>query len=63
MGYLLFGQEPKVALVGETVLFKRGTPHKFWAAGNEPLHCKGWIAPAFNFVKYLPKRTEAVYTK
>lgn len=46
MGYQLFGQEPKSALEGETILFKRGTPHKFWADGNEPLYCKGWIQPA-----------------
>lgn len=53
MGYQLFGQEPKFASAGETVLFKRGTPHKFWADGNEPLHCNGWIQPANTIVFFL----------
>ncbi len=53
MGYQLFGQEPQYANVGDTILFKRGTPHKFWAEGQEPLHCKGWIQPANTIVFFL----------
>ncbi len=53
MGYQLFGQEPKFANTGETVLFNRGTPHKFWAEGQEELHCKGWIQPANTIVFFL----------
>jgi quercetin dioxygenase-like cupin family protein len=53
IGYQILGGEVKYADRGETVLFKRGTPHKFWAAGNETLHCKGWIAPANSIVFYL----------
>jgi mannose-6-phosphate isomerase-like protein (cupin superfamily) len=53
MGYQLFGQEPKYANIGETILFKRGTPHKFWAEGQEPLHCKGWLQPANSVVFFL----------
>lgn len=53
MGYQLLGQEPQFANVGETVLFRRGTPHKFWAEGNETLHCKGWIQPANTIVFFL----------
>ncbi len=53
MGYKLLGQEEKFALPGETVLFKRGIPHKFWADGSEPLQCKGWIHPANSVVFFL----------
>jgi hypothetical protein len=57
MGYQLFGQEKKIAKPGETVLFQRGTPHKFWAEGSESLHCTGWIQP----VNSLPYFLSAVY--
>lgn len=53
MGYQLKGESPKFASVGETVLFKRGIPHKFWAEGSQPLHCKGWIQPANTIVFFL----------
>lgn len=53
MGYQIPGQEIRYALPGETVLFKRGTPHKFWAEGNYPLQCKGWIHPANSIVFFL----------
>ncbi|MBL7812780.1 MAG: cupin domain-containing protein [Bacteroidetes bacterium] len=53
MGYQIPGQAPRVAQAGETVLFKRGTPHKFWAEGEENLHCTGWIEPAHNVVYFL----------
>lgn len=53
MGYQIPGEDPKYALPGETVLFERNTPHKFWAEGAEELHCKGWIQPANTVVFYL----------
>jgi quercetin dioxygenase-like cupin family protein len=53
MGYQILGQEPQFANAGETILFKRGTPHKFWAEGNETLHCQGWIYPANSVVYFL----------
>lgn len=53
MGYQVLGEEPKMALPGETVLFKRGTPHKFWAADNQPLVANGWIEPANSVVFFL----------
>ncbi|MBP6185145.1 MAG: cupin domain-containing protein [Saprospiraceae bacterium] len=57
MGYQVPGQPVKIAHVGDTVLFKRGTPHKFWAENGEPLHCSGWIQP----VNSLPYFLSAVY--
>ncbi|MCO4294575.1 cupin domain-containing protein [Solitalea sp. MAHUQ-68] len=53
IGYQIYGQEKKYANEGETVLFKRGTPHRFWNAGDDTLNCKGWIKPANTIVFYL----------
>ena len=59
MGYQVLGQEPAFVNPGESVLFKRGTPHKFWAAGPEVLHCKGWVQPANTIVFFLTALYEA----
>jgi len=53
IGYQVMGEELKYAGEGETVTFKRGTPHRFWNAGEEVLHCTGWIKPANTIVFYL----------
>jgi len=53
MGYQIPGQEPKFLIKGETALFKRGTPHKFWAEGKETLKLSGWISPVDNVIFYL----------
>src|SRR5689334_2074604 len=41
IGYQVQGGEPQFATEGETILFKRGTPHRFWNDGDGILHCKG----------------------
>jgi mannose-6-phosphate isomerase-like protein (cupin superfamily) len=53
IGYQVMGQEKKYANEGETLLFKRGTPHRFWNAGDDTLNCKGWIKPANTIVFFL----------
>ena len=53
MGYQILGQQPAFAGVGDTVLFKRGMPHKFWSEGGEQLHCTGWVQPVNSFVYFL----------
>ena len=53
IGYQVQGDQPKYAGVGETVVFERGTPHRFWNAGEEVLHCTGYIKPANTIVFYL----------
>lgn len=53
MGYQELGGEKKYAGPGETILFKAGTPHKFWNAGKEPLIGRGYISPADNIVYFL----------
>ena len=59
IGYQVLGEEPKFAGPGETVLFTRGTPHRFWNDGEEILHCKGWVKPANTIVFYLSSIYEA----
>ena len=53
MGYQISGKEPKIATAGETVLFKRGIPHKFWVVGEDSLHCKGYVQPVNTVIFYL----------
>ncbi|MEO5815541.1 MAG: cupin domain-containing protein [Gemmatimonadaceae bacterium] len=45
LGYVIVGQEPRFASVGETVDFARGVAHRFWNAGDEVLRCEGHISP------------------
>jgi quercetin dioxygenase-like cupin family protein len=53
LGYEVLGEGKKYAGEGDTVLFKRGTPHRFWNEGQEILHCKGWLKPANTIVFFL----------
>lgn len=53
IGYQLKGQPEQFASAGETVHFAKGTPHRFWNAGNEVLHCEGYIQPAHSIVFFL----------
>jgi quercetin dioxygenase-like cupin family protein len=53
IGYQVQGQPAQYAVEGETLLFKRGVPHRFWNSGEEVLHCKGWIKPANTVVFFL----------
>lgn len=47
------GQDPVFYGPGETVIFLRGTWHRFWNAGDDELYIKGWITPANNIVYFL----------
>jgi quercetin dioxygenase-like cupin family protein len=53
IGYQVLGEQQQFAGEGETILFKRGVPHRFWNAGQDELHCKGWIYPANTIVFFL----------
>lgn len=53
LGYQVLGGEIKYAQAGETVLFKAGTAHKFWNAGNDLLRCSAYITPPDNIVYFL----------
>lgn len=53
IGYQVQGEEKKYAGEGETVHFAAGVPHKFWNAGEENLHCAGYIKPPDNVEYFL----------
>jgi len=53
IGYQILGAPEQFAIEGETILFRRGIPHKFWNAGKDVLHCKGWIKPGNTIVFFL----------
>src|ERR1700741_903870 len=50
IGYQIKGQDPQIATKGETVVFPRGVAHRFWNAGNDELHCTGYVKPANTLV-------------
>ena len=52
LGYERLGSPAAFAGPGETVAFKAGEPHRFWNAGEEDLHCTGYVEPADN-VEFL----------
>jgi len=53
MGYQVYGQPARFAGEGESIEFKRGTPHRFWNDGTEELKCTGFIKPVNTIVFYL----------
>jgi quercetin dioxygenase-like cupin family protein len=53
LGYQLQGGKEQFAKPGETIIFYRGTPHKFWNAGTDMLRCKGWVSPPNTLVYFL----------
>lgn len=53
LGYQVLGGPEQFAAEGETVVFERGTPHRFWNSGQDILHCKGWLKPANTIVFFL----------
>lgn len=53
MGYQVLGEEPQYAQPGDSITFSRGTPHRFWNAGDDPLICKGWVQPANTLAFFL----------
>ncbi|MCC7437876.1 MAG: cupin domain-containing protein [Armatimonadetes bacterium] len=53
IGCQLFGQNPVYYSEGEEVVFLRGTPHRFWNAGEDELMISGWIKPANSIIFFL----------
>lgn len=53
IGYQRAGEAPQTAGPGESVVFKRGEVHRFWAEGEEPLEADGWVGPPDNFQWFL----------
>ncbi len=52
MAYQILGSAVQEALPGETVLFKRGTPHKFWALDGD-LQIEAIVSPAHSIIYFL----------
>jgi quercetin dioxygenase-like cupin family protein len=59
LGYKIKGKPAKYINEGETIVFKRGVPHRFWNDGEEVLHCKGWVKPANTLPFFLTAVFEA----
>ncbi|GAA4454503.1 hypothetical protein GCM10023189_21070 [Nibrella saemangeumensis] len=59
IGYQTLGQPERFAGPGESIVFKRGVPHRFWNAGTETLHCSSWIKPTNTIVFFLTSIFEA----
>ncbi|HEX8394746.1 MAG TPA: cupin domain-containing protein [Longimicrobium sp.] len=53
IGYERPGQPYQFAGPGETVAFAPGDVHRFWNAGEDDLHCTGYIEPADNVEYFL----------
>jgi quercetin dioxygenase-like cupin family protein len=53
IGYQVKGGKPQFAVEGQTVVFAAGVPHKFWNAGNDDLHCSGYVKPANTLMFFL----------
>ncbi len=53
IGYQRPGGDPQYAGEGETVVFKAGDAHRFWNAGDDDLHCTGYVRPAHNLEYFL----------
>ena len=60
IGYQILGQAPCYGGPGDSITFERGTPHRFWNAGDEDLHVTGWINPAENVVFFLSSLYDAL---
>lgn len=53
IAYQVNGEAVKYAGPGEQLVFKAGVSHKFWNAGQDTLHCVGYIRPPDNIVYFL----------
>jgi quercetin dioxygenase-like cupin family protein len=52
-GYQIQGQPEQFVIAGETVVFDKGIPHRFWNAGDEMLNCKAWVKPVQSYSFFL----------
>ncbi len=53
LGFQRPDAEPQYCGVGETIVFKAGEAHRFWNAGQETLHCTGYVRPPHNIEYFL----------
>jgi mannose-6-phosphate isomerase-like protein (cupin superfamily) len=53
IGYQRLGEPVQFAEVGESLVFAKGEPHRFWNAGTGNLRCSAYIEPADNIEYFL----------
>jgi mannose-6-phosphate isomerase-like protein (cupin superfamily) len=53
ISYQVLGGMEQIAREGESVVFTRGTPHRFWNSGTEEARVEGWAKPANNLQFFL----------
>ena len=59
LGYQLENEREQYIYEGETIVFEKGVPHRFWNDTKEVMHCKGWIKPALSIEFFLGSIFEA----
>ena len=59
LGYEMPGKPPQYANEGQSVEFRRNTPHRFWNAGENELVIDGWVQPANSILFFLTTLYEA----
>ena len=55
IGYQVMDQEKQFANDGETILFERGVPHRFWNAGDDILNCNAYLMTRYSKEYDLPE--------
>lgn len=53
MGYQILGEPEQFVNPGESITFKAGQAHRFWAANGEVLRGKGFVRPPDNMMFFL----------
>lgn len=53
IAYQRLGEPVQFAEVGESLVFAKGEPHRFWNAGTGNLRCSAYLEPADNIEYFL----------
>ena len=59
VSYQVLGGPEQVAREGDSIVFTRGTPHRFWNSGTDEAQVEGWAKPANNLQFFLSAIYEA----
>lgn len=62
MATQILGEDPVYHEAGDTAVFAKGVPHRFWNAGDDILHCTGHIKPAYNCEYFLTEIFQSMQT-
>lgn len=53
MGCQILGEEPVYYTAGQTAIFLRNVPHRFWNDGEDDLVISSWVKPANSIIFFL----------